>query len=238
MPTTLQLRDVTLLAVTSINTDQTNAALRLSAKDIEFGAVKLLTSELPATPDPAVEYVRIPPIDFLGYSRFMIESLNKYVQTSHCLVIQADGFVLTPSRWEHQFLDYDYIGAPWPDYIDTSDPNVGQLRLDRNFVGNGGFSLRSKRLLEVTSRLRFDCFDFPCKSEDILICHYLYEAMRTAGIRFAPPQLAALFSIESFGIYDQSLHTVFGFHGTHWLERVAALMNSRERPLPPRLFPG
>jgi hypothetical protein len=217
----LMLPDVTLLTVTSVEIDRTNEALLHCAGCIDFGAVKMLCSALPTSTDPRVQYIRIPPIDFLGYSRFMIEALNGYVETSHCLVVQADGFVLDPARWHQQFLEYDYIGAPWPEYVAITGPGNRRLRLDKNPVGNGGFSLRSKKLLEVTSGLRVDNLNFPLKSEDLLICHYLYDDMRAAGIGFAPPEIAALFSIESpRGLYGQSLDTVFGFHGKHWLAQV------------------
>jgi hypothetical protein len=230
MTTRLRLQEVTLLTATSVNIEQTNAALLHCIQEIDFGAVRMLSSELPMTTDPRVEYIRIPPIDFLGYSRLIVGELNAYVQTSHCLVVQADGFVLDAARWCHQFLEYDYIGAPWPEYVAIAGPGNRHLRLDKNSVGNGGFSLRSKKLLEITSRLRFDDLNFPIKSEDLLICHYLYDEMRAAGIRFAPPEIAALFSIESpRGLYGQSFDTVFGFHGKRWLAKVdrtkTALMN-------------
>ena len=36
------------------------------------------------------------------------------------------------------------------------------------------------------------------------------------GIRFAPPKLAAQFSIESLdNLYGQDINSVFGFHGKH-----------------------
>jgi hypothetical protein len=230
MTTRLRLQEVTLVTATSVNMDQTNAALLHCIQEIDFGAVKMLSSELPMITDPRVEYIRIPPIDFLGYSRLIVGELNAYVQTSHCLVVQADGFVLDAALWRPQFLEYDYIGAPWPEYVVLAGPGNRYLRLDKNSVGNGGFSLRSKKLLEITSRLRFDDLNFPTRSEDVLICHYLYDEMRAAGIRFAPPEIAALFSIESpRGLYGQSLDTVFGFHGKRWLARVdrtkTALMN-------------
>ena len=42
--------------------------------------------------------------------------------------------------WDPKFLNYDYIGALWPHYKE-------------NQVGNGGFSLRSKKLLESSRKL-------------------------------------------------------------------------------------
>jgi uncharacterized protein DUF5672 len=223
--TKLRLPDVTLLTVTSINIDQTHAALLHCAQSVQFGAVKMLSSSLPAVTDAAVEYVTIPPVDFLGYSRFIIEALNAHVQTGHCLIVQADGFILNPAHWRDQFLEYDYIGAPWPEYV-TIYPGDWRLKLDKNPVGNGGFSLRSKKLLELTSRLKFDSLNNPLRSEDLLICHYLFDEMRAAGIRFAPPEVAARFSIESPGIYGQSFDTVFGFHGEHWLDLFRARSRS------------
>jgi hypothetical protein len=136
------LQDVTLLTITSTDIDRTNTVLVHCAQSIEFGAVKMLCSRLPITTDPRVQYIRIPPIDFYGYSRLMIESLNTYVQTGHCLIVQADGFVLDPARWSDQFLEYDYIGASWAEYVRV--PGMHRLRLDKNRVGNGGFCLQQK----------------------------------------------------------------------------------------------
>ena len=214
------LPTVTLLTVTAVELEQTHAALLHCARCAQFGAVKMLSPVPPANGDPGVEYVRIPDLDLCGYNRFMLESLDAHVATGHCLVVQADGFILNPSLWDDRFLDYDYIGAPWPEYVEV----VGgeRLWLGRNAVGNGGFSLRSRRLLELTSRVRFDELPFPHLSEDLIICHYLYDEMRAAGIRFAPPELAARFAIESPGIHAQSPQSVFGFHGRHWLEAWSA----------------
>jgi len=131
MGSRLRLQGVTLLTVTSTDIDRTHAILVHCAQNIEFGAVKMLCSRLPVTTDPGVQYIRIAPIDFYGYSRLMIESLNSYVQTNHCLIVQADGFVLDPNRWREQFLEYDYIGAPWAEYVRVSGiPGMQRLILD------------------------------------------------------------------------------------------------------------
>ena len=54
------------------------------------------------------------------------------------LIIQHDGFILNHKAWDNEFLNYDYIGAPvyW----------MGNKLIE---VGNGGFSLRSKKLLKI-----------------------------------------------------------------------------------------
>jgi len=167
-------------------------------------------------------------IDFLGYSRFVVRSLHEHVSTEHCLIIQADGFVLNPDRWSPEFAQYDYVGAPWPEFV-FLQPGNRRFYLNRNRVGNGGFSLRSKRLLEITSRIDFDQLKFPVLSEDLVICHYLYDDMRSAGVRFAPTDVAARFSIESpHGTAGQPLDSTFGFHGKHWFgELVDRLISER-----------
>lgn len=222
----LSLPNVTLVTVASLDIDQTNLALLHSAEQIDFGAIKMLCSALPTCKDNRVTYLPIPQIDYIGYQRFMIESLNEYIQTEHCLVIQADGFILDPTRWHSQFLEYDYIGAPWSEVVAMVGPGRRSLLKLANPVGNGGFSLRSKRLLETTSTLRFDSLNFQLKVEDVLICHYLYGNMRDAGIKFAPPETAAIFSIEDkSGLYGQSFDSVFGFHGKHWLPKATGRLD-------------
>jgi len=211
----LSLPNVTLIAVTSVDIEKTHNALLYSAEKIEFGAIKLLSSAPPVATDDRVTYVSIPPIDLLGYSRLIIQSLYKHVSTDHCLVVQADGFVLNPELWLPEFTDYDYVGAPWPEFV-VLMPSNDRLDLDRNRVGNGGFSLRSKQLLEVTSLINFDQLTLPILSEDIVICHYLYEELSSLGVRFAPMDLASRFSIDLPHSDAKPLNATFGFHGKHW----------------------
>ena len=212
----LILSNITLLAAaTSADVDQAQLALKISSKNIEFGAVKLLSSSVPSTRSSDIEFVSIPPMNFRGYNRMIVEDLHKYFETSYCLVVQADSFVVNVDLWKQDFLEFDYIGAPWPDKVMIRPINKF-LYLNNNRVGNGGFSLRSRKLVEVTSKINFNSLKFPIKSEDLIICHYLYREMIKNGIRFAPPKLAAQFSIESPGnLYGQDVNSVFGFHGKH-----------------------
>ena len=88
---TLELADVTLLTVTSVNISQAMSALLVSSENIQFGAVKILSSHAPENLNKQVEHILIPPIDIFGYSKFMIEELDQFVDTPFCIVIQADG---------------------------------------------------------------------------------------------------------------------------------------------------
>ena len=213
-----KLKNITLISITSIDIESAANALLISSEHCDFGAIKLLSPSKPKNLHSSIEHIVIPPIVFFGYSKIMIEELHKFVDTEFCLIVQADGFVINPGIWSNQFLEYDYIGAPWPDVVGVYNSSFNRMELGKNRVGNGGFSLRSKKLLDICSRINFDQLDFPIKSEDLIICHYLYGDMLKAGIKFAPFDIAKKFSIESLieSQYD-NLGSSFGFHGKNWL---------------------
>ena len=128
--------------------------------------------------------------------------------------MQSDSFVVNSQLWKNEFLEFDYIGAPWSKKVEVN-PNL-ILNVEKNPVGNGGFSLRSRKLVTTTSKINYDSLNFPLMSEDIIICHYLYQEMIDKGIRFAPAELAAKFSMENINhLYGQDVNSVFGFHGKH-----------------------
>ena len=211
----LSLPNVTLLAATSVEIDMSQLALRISLRNIKFGAVKLLSSMQPNKKYTDIEYVPIPVMNNIAdYNRMIIENLHKYFQTSHCLLVQPDSFVVDSDLWKNEFLQFDYIGAPWSEKLQINSNLI--LDMKKNCVGNGGFSLRSRKLVETTSKINFDSLKFPFKNEDIIICHYLYEQMLNNGISFATPEIAAKFSMENENhLYGQDVSNVFGFHGKH-----------------------
>lgn len=129
----------------------------------------------------------------------MLRDLLQHIATSHALCIQWDGFVLDGTAWDPSFLDYDYVGAPWPHFNDGHN------------VGNGGFSLRSRRLLEACRTLPFG--DYPM--EDVLICREWRPQLERQGIRFAPESIARRFSFERMAPKGGE----FGFHGAFNLVR-------------------
>lgn len=193
----LHLPDVTLVAVTSVAIEPTAAAISRSLAQVKFGAVLWLSDQPP--PPSIAEAVQWCEIMRLGsrsdYSRFMLHDLHEHVATSHVLCIQWDGFVLDAVAWSPTFLDYDYIGAPWPQFDDG------------HIVGNGGFSLRSRKLLQSCVHLVRSSDE----AEDIAICRTWRGVLEhDAGIRFAPPLLASRFA------YERGAPTcggTFGFHG-------------------------
>lgn len=140
-----------------------------------------------------VEYFQAPPINTTkDYSDLLLTGLRQYVAGTHVLIIQWDSFILHPELWTNDFLQYDYIGAVWPHHPDTP-------------VGNGGFSLRSVKLLEVLESPAIT----KRHPEDFCICVDNKATLENQfGIRFAPKSIA-----EQFAVERSSWHPAFGFHG-------------------------
>lgn len=192
--TRVALPQVTLVAVTSVNLPATIKALEASMAQIAFGACKLLSDVCPIRLPAGVEHVQISRLtSAVAYTDFMLRELADHVETPHCLVIQWDGHVLDSSQWRPEFLEYDYIGATWPQFGDG-----------RN-VGNGGFSLRSRRLIDACRARGFDHFH----PEDLAIGRRNRPWLEAQGMRFAPSALAERFSAERAGDPASS----FGYHG-------------------------
>lgn len=191
---------VTLLGLDCIDIERLKLAADICQKHFEFGAVKLLSS----IPDNDPRTVLIDAVDSIeNYSHFFIKKINDFVDTDFVLVIQYDGFILNPEAWTDDFLNYDYIGAPW-------------WYEDENNVGNGGFSLRSKKLLHI---LHHDNQIEQFHPEDHHIARTYGDYLRSQGILFAPESLASKFSIEGClkepvpVKYGSIWTNEFGFHG-------------------------
>lgn len=161
---------------------------------------KLYLSDQPWSVDGFAFHPVAPLASIHDYNRMMVKELADHIETDHVLIAQYDGFIANPERWSHDFLDYDYIGAPWPQF-------------DRHNVGNGGFSLRSRRLLTVLRDMDVALDDRP---EDIAICQLWRSRLEQRhGIHFAPTDVARRFSYES----GPSTGPSFGFHGLYHLNR-------------------
>lgn len=220
----LALPDVTLVSVTGVKVDAAHAALRRCISGLDFAQTLLISSERPTVLDSRIKWIEIPPMTLNQYSAFILKELYKHIDTSHVLISQADGFVVNPGRWDPKWLEFDYLGAPFRRYIHAGNTTIEPT----NRVGNGGFSLRTRRLLELTSPIDLATLRYPTRAEDMIICHLLYDYLVGKGITFADPPTAARFSImhpsQTFG---QTLDTAFGFHGEHYLAELEARERSR-----------
>lgn len=197
----LALPQVTVCAVTSVNVAATLHALKESLARIKVAAALLFTDKTVVPDHPGITVVPIEPIlSAQAYSDFLLTCLVDHIDTSHCLIVQWDGHVIDAARWRPDFLDYDYIGARWPQFADGHD------------VGNGGFSLRSRRLMALCRDPAFRAFH----PEDVAIGRENRPWLEGQGMRFAPPAIADLFSAERAG----DVATSFGYHGAWLMPRV------------------
>lgn len=201
----IALKDVTLCAVSSSNIVATINAMMETLDQVDVAEALLLTHTLPTGDGLKIpEQIRLIQIDPIRsadqYSEYVLTRLARYVGTSHCLIVQWDGHVVDGSRWQDQFLEYDYIGASWPQFGDGHE------------VGNGGFSLRSKRLLEACQGEKF-VFHHP---EDVAICRTNRTMLEEKGFRFAPVEIADQFSAERTG----DARKTFGYHGVFLMPQV------------------
>ena len=200
----LALPDVTLVCIDTRTPELAIAAMQLCQRQIQFADALLFSDpELIPQAPPDIRVLPLQIDSVAAYSEFMLRGLLPHISSSHLLVVQWDGYVLDAGQWDPAFLQHDYIGAPL-----RGEP------LERA-VGNGGFSLRSRRLL-VALEDRSLQMRHP---EDICICHdHRARLEREHGITFAPLALARHFAYERLLPEGPS----FGFHGLFNLHRVMA----------------
>ena len=199
----LSLQQVTLVAIDTRAPALAAEALLRSMAQVDFGRVMLFTTDwVPRSVLPQIELVQIDPITSgADYSRFVLRQLPAYIRSSHALITQWDGFVADAAAWRPEFLNYDYLGSVWP------EQPAGQQ------VGNGGFSLRSRRMLLAGTDRRIER-EHP---EDEVLCRSERARLESDhGIRYAPVAVARQFSFEN----ESPRGATVGFHGTYNLPRV------------------
>ena len=185
------LADVTVCAADTVAPELAARALDLCVERCAFGEAILFSDQAVAGNFRHVAIAKLTSLD--GYSRFCLKEMARHIKTAHVLVVQWDGYVTDPAAWDKRFRTYDYVGAPI-------------FRDGRVVVGNGGFSLRSRKLLKALEKLP----SAPGINEDWTISEVLRPALeRDFGIRFAPPEMAARFSYEQ----RHPGKPTFGFHG-------------------------
>lgn len=128
----------------------------------------------------------------------MVENLHSRFTTDFALIVQDDGFPMRQGL-EDFVGKWDYIGAPWVRHTSYWD-----LYPSRYCVGNGGFSLRSKRLCEVASRIyKKWFFHVPywafVLGDDMFYCKTLRFWFRNAvkNMKWPTREEAATFSVEN-----------------------------------------
>jgi len=210
----INLQNITLVALTSIRIPQTIQALQYSCNNIKFGDVKLLSDIKPNNLPSNVKHEfteKSSNIDEWNYN--IIYNLPKHIDTEYAILIHDNGFVVNPESWREEFLEYDYVGAPWPlpnDDFSYRDINNVLIR-----QGNS-VSLRSKKLLDIPNKLNLEWKAFHgYTNEDGFICVNYRHKYLEEGCKFADIEIAKYFSHESMipeikGIKPFAFHNYLG----------------------------
>jgi hypothetical protein len=219
--TKLNLNNVTLVAIDGRSNknilDILISAAKCASKNIKFKNIKIISGERNPPLIDGIEFYHKKISSIKQYNEFILKGLINYIDTEYCIIYQSDGFIIDSNNWREEFLEYDYIGAPWND----AEWNHG------NRVGNGGFSLRSKKLLKQISLI--ENLDYTV-AEDLQICVNHKDNLELNGIKFCPPQLASFFSVEHQTEFNSNTEKSFGFHGSEnsheLIDRTKSIVNN------------
>lgn len=199
----LQLPSVTLIVADGVNAHRASKVIEHCKSMCDFGAIKLCT-HLPVDSEHRVEIM--PLKSLVAYSVWCLTEMHKHFETDHVLICQRDGWILNPLSWNNSWLNYDYIG---PLFVQHDD------------VGSGGFSMRSKRIMQAASMRvpEWDGTDEHAHALQRNIGSYedgvLALQMKYGGWTYAPPIEAGRFA--QGGNPNPAYYHAYpwGFHGAH-----------------------
>ena len=190
----LSLPEITLFSIVSgDNPDIMRRVVRVMNYCMSVAKFKrgILMTYLPPDIACKAECVQIPNISFNeGAQILQVKTMAYFELGDYVLHVHDDGFILDPDRWEPEFLNWDYIGAPW----------------HGGLVGNNGFCLLSKKFMKATAKLPFLTGSI---HSDNYMCRDHRQTLIGDGVAFAPAEIAIRFSTELYGNDKPS----FGFHG-------------------------
>ena len=212
----LKLPQVTLVAMASVNLYATIKAMKYSMRGIDFGDVVLVTHKKPFFLPKEIRYSHaseLKNIDDFNYKA--VYELGEHIHTEYVMLVHADGFIVHPELWRDEFLNYDYIGAPWP------LPKEGDTTTYRDIHGNicrvgNSVGIRSKRLLDFPKKANIPwegeyAFGKMWFHEDGFICCKIRHLLEAEGMQIAPLEVAKYFAHEH-PIPEVQGITPFAFH--------------------------
>lgn len=210
----LNLSSVTLVMIETICHDLAKIAVEDCLKQAEFGEVLIFSDKHLEVPGASQIKVENWPTK-LGWSEWLWYGVPQYVKTPQALLLQWDAGICKPKCWRDEFLQYDYIGAPWGWHDDGMN------------VGNSGFSLRSKRLQDflVENRGRYPVAD----PEDVACSRTHRRVLEAYGFTWPDEQVALDFAFENS---RRAVLDHFGYHGIwNWAYVLDADELARRRRL-------
>jgi hypothetical protein len=175
---------------------------------VQFGDILIYSDDCWRIDVPGARYIHVKDWgDKIASGRFYYTEAATKIKTSHALLMEWDAGLNDPSAWDDEFLSYDCVGAPWR----GEHPN---LTGGRN-VGNGGFMLLSKRLIDFLYQKR----DKYLIATDVhLCCEHRRQIEAEGAFLWARADVAERFSYEGWHWVENKITLKerprsFGFHG-------------------------
>jgi len=188
-----RLPDVTLVMIDTQCHELARLAMEDSLRDIDFGDA-IVFSDAPIKV-PGARWIEVPKWPNIAEcSHFMWYELPDHIATKWAINIQWDSWIIDANCWTDEFLQYDYVGAPW-----WYDDNLN--------VGNG-CALRSQSLMRFLQANR-ERFPLSRSQEDHLIGRLYRPALEAAGFEWPSETLASQFSFECTRPSNNSRHFMF-----------------------------
>lgn len=193
------MKPVTLVAIDTIEHELVRLAIEKCQRHFEFADIIIYSDR--EIPIRGARHIPSKVANIYEAGMLAWTGPAQHVTTSHYLLVQYDSWIINPQLWTDEFLQYDYIGAPWH-WEDWA-------------VGNGGFCLRSLKFARAVINGKF-AWRFP---EDVWLSRqYRPRLEQRYGLRWAPPQLALRFSVEN----STDLTRSWGFHGPFCMRYLLA----------------
>jgi len=190
------LDNVTLILISGLGyrSEDNLRVLKHSQKGIKFAETK---------------YIQLDSIKNIDeWSKAIIYEMPKYIETDFCLLIHENGFIVNPESWNPEWLNYDFIGSPWPlpqDDISYRDEEGNIVR-----VGNS-VSLRSKKLLRLIATKEWKSYYGNYNEDGFITCHHR-KWLESQGCKFAPLEVAKWFGRELDMPENMDVEKPFVFH--------------------------
>lgn len=209
-----------------------------SSSKLNFGKKIIYTYKEPTIDPGDFEIKIIDEVPYEDFNEYITEFYANSFDTEFMINFHCDGFIQKPEAWNDNFLNYDYIGAP----IILNFQNINKSSQNTVFpvIGNGGFSLRSKKLCQKIKKLKeinylpkyLNCFNgsfisedfyqklpFYFRHEDVYIGLFCKDILESYGFKFPDENIASMFSTEHYGFkngelsFNYDIYTnSFGFH--------------------------
>lgn len=217
------MKSITLLGIdgTGNELDCYIKLFELCSREYNFQNYKIITANKSIPIVKNIEFFKIDKLNYQQYQSFCILETNQYINTDYALFVQSDGFVVNGDKWSDQYLNYDYVGQPW--MLDTGEMVYPWITDNNESVGEGGFSLRSKCLLNFCSKFNKKVIENLTQNgnnEDFIICVLYRDLLKQNGFKFSTPELAKQFCAGTNDSDQQKINNTFGFHGNKFLPLV------------------